>query len=598
MDKQIESHIRAHPVCRTIPGGFRLADVEIHLAKSAERHLWDTLMDRHHYLGFRQFAARGMRYVATWKGRWLALAGWQGGAFKCGPRDRWIGWRPEQQFKRLDLIANNTRFLVLADPGALPNLASFFLAGMTRRLSGDWLSVHGHGIVMTETFCDPELYSGAMYRASGWHDLGATRGFSRVNSKYTDPHGKPKRILVRPLRRDARRFLARPDPLPPDVVPPANPDLVPHDPATMRSLHTELAGIQDWRRAQGCKHSLAGTLTVIVLATLANMKGCSAAARFGKSLSQEELAAIRVRRNKRTGLFEPPAKSTIHRAMEAVDPEILENVLRRCLGHRIQIARALATDGKRIQAASRNGMGHHKTVALIDHATGAPVEIPGHHDGGGGGGGDLAAMHDLLKRSDIRGKVITLEGQYTVRDTARLITERRGADYVFTVKDNAPKTHAALGGIDWERERDGHYAEDATKAHGGTGQWRIDVLSPRAGTINYPGIRQVARVRRWRESVLPADAGKSGHGTAYLITSLNAEAASPRDLLDLSRGHWAVENLNHRVQDTIPDGNACRNDSTNRASLNMIALAVVFADRREGEGITEAMRHRGPPDGT
>ena len=42
--------------------------------------------------------------------------GWQSGAFKCRPRDRWIGWRPREQFPRLRLIANNTRLLVLGPP--------------------------------------------------------------------------------------------------------------------------------------------------------------------------------------------------------------------------------------------------------------------------------------------------------------------------------------------------------------------------------------------------------------------------------------------------------------------------------------------------
>ena len=50
----------------------------------------------------------------------------------------------------------------------------------------------------------------------------------------------------------------------------------------------------------------------------------------------------------------------------------------------------------------------------------------------------------------------------------------------------------------------------------------------------------------------------------------------------------------HRVRDTVSDGDACRtrtgNGPANRASLNMIALAAVLADRRGDEGITEAMR--------
>ena len=113
-------------------------EVTVRLARADERRKWDALMFEHHYLRFIQFAGRGLRYVAEYAGQWLALLGWQSGAFKCGPRDRWIGWGKEQQFGRLNLIANNTRTLVLCEPGEVPNLASYVMAANLRRLSGDW----------------------------------------------------------------------------------------------------------------------------------------------------------------------------------------------------------------------------------------------------------------------------------------------------------------------------------------------------------------------------------------------------------------------------------------------------------------------------
>ncbi len=47
---------------------------------------------------------------------------------------------------------------------------------------------------------------------------------------------------------DARALLSSPQPLPPDVAPPAGPGLAPRDPGTMRSLHAELAAVPDFRR--------------------------------------------------------------------------------------------------------------------------------------------------------------------------------------------------------------------------------------------------------------------------------------------------------------------------------------------------------------
>ena len=98
----------------------------------------------------------------------------------------------------------------------------------------------------------------------------------------------------------------------------------------MRSLHDELAAVADFRRAQGRKHTVACVLTIHVLAELANMKGCLATAEFARSLSQAELAAVGAWKSKRRrGSREPVSKSTIHRVIQSVDPEALEQVVGR-----------------------------------------------------------------------------------------------------------------------------------------------------------------------------------------------------------------------------------------------------------------------------
>ena len=67
---------------------------------------------------------------------------------------------------------------------------------------------------------------------------------------------------------------------------------------------------------------------------------------------------------------------------------------------------------------------------------------------------------------------------------------------------------------------------------------------------------------RYREPLKkgPDDAGKGERDcteTVYLITSLDAGAASPEELLRLNRGHWAVESLNRRHRDRVCGEDAC-----------------------------------------
>ena len=169
-------------------------------AGGAERAEWDRLMDEHHYLGFRRLFGGGVRHVAeTADGRWLALLGWQCGAFKAKARDAWIGWTPEQQFRRLRLVANNTRFLILPDARA-PNLASRALSLSLRRLSSDMEAALGHPALLAETFVDPSRFEGTCCRASNWTELGETRGCAKSHGGWV-AHGRPKRVFVRPLAR-------------------------------------------------------------------------------------------------------------------------------------------------------------------------------------------------------------------------------------------------------------------------------------------------------------------------------------------------------------------------------------------------------------
>ena len=131
--------------------GVRKGDVTVRLALHSEKARWDELLHAHHELGFRRFVGRSLRYIVERDGEWLCLAGWHAAALKCKARDQWIGWTREQQFRRLHLVANNTRFAMLVPAGSYPNLASYALA-MCRRLSDDWERKHGHGLLLAESF--------------------------------------------------------------------------------------------------------------------------------------------------------------------------------------------------------------------------------------------------------------------------------------------------------------------------------------------------------------------------------------------------------------------------------------------------------------
>ena len=66
-------------------------------------------------------------------------------AWHLRPRDQWIGWIDEQR-RRLALVANNVRFLLLPEC-PVPNLGSAALSRAVAQLSADWQARYTHPIL-------------------------------------------------------------------------------------------------------------------------------------------------------------------------------------------------------------------------------------------------------------------------------------------------------------------------------------------------------------------------------------------------------------------------------------------------------------------
>ena len=549
-----------------------VGEVEVRPARADERRRWDALVDEHHYLGFRQFAGRGVRHVAVWRGHWLALLGWQSGAFKCAPRDRWVGWHRSVQFRRLHLIANNTRFLVLPEASGIANLASRALSRSLRRLSADWEAAHGHPLELAETFVDPSRFAGTCYAASNWTRLGRTKGFARSNGSYTDPHGSPKEMFARPLRADARERLADPADRPEWACRAVS---ARYSKAELRSLRDVFARLPDCRRGQGRKHRLETVLSICALAKLAGLSG--PVAQYGAALRQDELRALGAWRGA-AGVWVAPSAATICRVMANTDPDALAAALREWAAPRLAEDAdppALAADGKRIRGANRHTDDdtYFETVTLVTHG-GRPLASRCCRDEGG----EAAALRALLDDVDLRGRVLTLDALRACRDTARAIVRTHGADYVLSIKENCPDSFAKLAAIDWDAGGLRRHAEEPKKAHGRIEARRVaardllpDTLAP------FPDVQQAFRVVRERTD---AKTGATSTETACGITTVPAERAGPERLLAWNRGHWQVENGNRHRRDASMGEDAARfragHAPANHAALNNIVLAVVF----------------------
>ena len=341
-----------------------LSEVSVDIVAAADEARFRDLMDAHHYLGAVPGMGETVRYVAHHRGRWLALLVFSAPALKCGARDRWIGWEYGVQFGRLHLVTNNSRFLIL--PGGPANLGSRVLSLCARRLVKDWPARFGHDVLLAETFVDPALFRGTVYRAANWIEVGRTRGFARGGAGYSE-HARPKRVFLLPLSRAARAKLRAAD------LDPRLRHGVPRmtlTAAQMRSLPAFFRNIDDPRRRQGRRHALPTVLALAAAATLCGMRGYKAMSEWVDDLSPKVLQRFGVRR--RGGRYRPPSLSAMRSLLIRVDPVQLDAALRAWHEAHGPGDSALAVDGKTIRGAIDDEGCQAHVLGIVGHDSKAP----------------------------------------------------------------------------------------------------------------------------------------------------------------------------------------------------------------------------------
>ena len=166
--------------------------------------LWNELLDRHHYLGYRRPIGPHLRYfIVDAQERKLGCLMFCYAVKSLSCRDQWIGWQEQTYKKHLELVFNTNRFLIF--PWVkVKCLASKSLSMACKQLGDDWLAHYNTRPVLMETFVDPTKFKATSYRAANWQYLGQTKGQSATKST----PGKPaKDVYVFPLTRNPKPIL-------------------------------------------------------------------------------------------------------------------------------------------------------------------------------------------------------------------------------------------------------------------------------------------------------------------------------------------------------------------------------------------------------
>ena len=169
--------------------------------------LYNSLVQQHHYLGYRQIVGNHLKYIAFINDRPVTCLGWGSAAWSVKSRDSFIGWDKSTKEKNLRLVANNTRFLILPWV-SVKCLASKILALSAKRISHDWVNIYNHPLYLLETFVEKERFRGTCYKAANWLCVGQTKGTTKRGNHHL-VHGNIKDVYLYPLRKDFRKKLTR-----------------------------------------------------------------------------------------------------------------------------------------------------------------------------------------------------------------------------------------------------------------------------------------------------------------------------------------------------------------------------------------------------
>ena len=408
-------------------------ELQVGLIKPEQKARWNRLVRKHHYLKNATLVGEQLRYVVTdASGRWLALIGWSAPALHLKARDLSIEWSAEQRERRLSLLAQNSRFVILADRQQLPNLASRAMSLCLKRLSEDWRKHYRHPIIMVESFVDRQLFRATAYKASGWQALGYTAGFKRVAEDFYQRHDRPKELWVKALEPRAWQWL-RAKQLPAHLTryeKPTPPGCVVAI-GRMRSLFERFEELEDQRKPIGKRHRLATVMAITALACLSGVgQGYRSVSRFANRLTKWQRQQLKCWVHPDTGQLHVPSESVFQRLLLMVSRQQIERLAIQWQNDLLGAAptEAVVIDGKQVRGGD----------VLLVNAIAQPSQRILGVEPVDCKTNEIPTARTLIKRLDLRGKLTQLDGMHTQHETVHQILFEHGGDYSLILRDNQP----------------------------------------------------------------------------------------------------------------------------------------------------------------
>jgi predicted transposase YbfD/YdcC len=202
---------------------------------------------------------------------------------------------------------------------------------------------------------------------------------------------------------------------------------------------------------------------------------------------------------------------------------------------------------------------------------------------------EITAISELLRKLDLKGKIITIDAAGAQRNICEQITSG-GGNYVIALKGNQKSLYEDVKAFLQEERNHKFSNESNDKGHGRIEQ-RTAFVSHDVESLqkihNWPGLCSIGRVV---SKVIKK--GKETEESRYYISSLPLDA---QKLNDIARKHWGIENKLHWRLDVIfnEDKSCILNDNA-AENMNFIrkwALTIlVKAKKKPSQSVISVIR--------
>jgi predicted transposase YbfD/YdcC len=347
------------------------------------------------------------------------------------------------------------------------------------------------------------------------------------------------------------------------------------------SLFSTLCTLHDQRDARGIRYALVTVLVLITLAKLCgqdSLRGIAQWVRLRKEKLAEALALSKP---------QAPHATTYSRVLNrGVKIDEFEQVVNGFFAGLPGAGRStvINLDGKTLRGTIPAGQtrGVHLLAAYLPEEGWvlAQVEVDRKEN-------EIPASLRLVKGIDLRNKIVTGDALLTQRELSMQIVEA-GGEYVWRVKDNQPQLEHDIAALYAQEvctpgfspcKKDFLTASTSEKGHGRLEQRTLTASSMLQSYVKWPYAEQVFQIER--RFVRISD-GRVMHETGYGITSLTAQEASPKRLLQVVRQHWGIENgLHYRRDDTLRE-DRCQLRGQGAHAMAVINNLVLGLLRRSG----------------